>query len=155
MIVSGTGHRPDKLGGYSDRVLNRLIDLVTLELQELKPDRVISGVAIGFDTALAIAAIRLNIPITCAVPFAGQEKMWPPESKVRYAKILSKAEQVVIVSSGTYSATKMQVRNEYMVDRCTLLLALWNGTSGGTANCIEFATKSNKRILNLWDKWRS
>ncbi len=33
----------------------------------------------------------------------------------------------------------MQVRNEYMVDRADLVLALWNGTPGGTGNCVRYA----------------
>jgi hypothetical protein len=27
MIIAGTGHRPDKLGGYGDEVFNKLVSL--------------------------------------------------------------------------------------------------------------------------------
>ena len=71
MIVAATGHRPNKLAPlsicYSTRVLQRLIDLATAYLEKSNPDAVISGMALGWDTAIAIAAIKLNIPLTAAV----------------------------------------------------------------------------------------
>ncbi len=151
--VCGTGHRPNKLGGYDNQVLIRLIDLATALLVEQHPDRVISGVALGWDTAIAIAAIRLNIPLTCAVPFRGQERMWTAQSRERYHKILSKADVVVYVSEGEYSARAMQVRNEWMVDNSDVVLALWDGTTGGTANCIAYAQKKHALIINSYDRW--
>ena len=47
----------------------------------------------------------------------------------------------------------MQLRNEAMVNDCDLLLALWNGTSGGTANCIRYANSVKREIRNLWSDY--
>ena len=33
----------------------------------------------------------------------------------------------------------MQERNEWMVNNCDVLIAVWDGTSGGTANCVKYA----------------
>lgn len=153
MIVAGTGHRPDKLGGYGWEPEARLRCLAISWLEVAKPERVISGMALGWDQALASAAHISGIPFTAAVPFLGQEKMWPAESQKRFQTLLEKAEKVEIVCSGGYSPAKMQKRNEWMVDNCTHVLALWNGTTGGTANCVKYAQKQEKPIINLWKEW--
>ncbi len=84
MILAGTGHRPDKLGGYNKRTYKRLTDLAIAAIRFYKPSEIITGVALGWDTWLAIAAIEEKIPYTCAVPFKGQEKRWRHEDKQRY-----------------------------------------------------------------------
>jgi uncharacterized phage-like protein YoqJ len=153
-IICGTGHRPDKLGGYSLRVSNKLITLARAELEILKPDEVISGMALGWDQALAEAAIDLGIPFIAAVPFEGQQNKWPMPSRIAYQILLRKAKEVVIVKEGGYATWKMQKRNVWMVDRSTTVLALWSGSSGGTKNCIEHAKIKGKNVINLWEKWR-
>lgn len=152
-VLAGTGHRPDKLGGYGAEVSARLIDLARAALMKHQPDEVISGMALGWDTALALAAIELGIPLTAAMPFEGQERKWRPEQQEQFQAILALAASVVIVSPGGYAVWKMQMRNEWMVDRATGVLALWNGGSGGTGNCIEYARTRQVEIVNLWAAW--
>lgn len=91
----------------------------------------------------------LGIPITAAVPFAGQESQWPAASQKLYRDLLAKAARVEVVSSGGYAASKMQRRNEWMVDHCDRLLAVWDGTPGGTANCIGYALAKRKPITYI------
>jgi uncharacterized phage-like protein YoqJ len=153
MIVAGTGHRPDKLGGYGDDVYQKLISLATDWLSDNLPTKVISGMAIGWDQALAQAAIDLQIPLVAAIPFKGQEDLWPEKSRIRYKEIMTKASTVKTVCSGAYAGWKMQTRNEWMVDQCDMVLALWDGTSGGTGNCVRYAKKTNKPLINLWEQW--
>ena len=153
MIIAGTGHRPNKLGGYSEEASTKLIEMAEAYLQQTKPERVISGMALGWDMALGRAAVRCGIPLTAAVPFEGQEKMWPASSQESFRALRNCADTVVIVSEGGYAPWKMQVRNKWMVDNCDTVLALWNGTDGGTANCVRYAQAANKPIVNLWDKY--
>lgn len=153
MIIAGTGHRPSKLGGYGPEVTRKLIQIATDYLQEHKPAYVISGMALGWDTALAIAANNLDIPFIAAVPFRGQENAWPHGSKVLYKHLLLNAEHVEYVCDDGYAAWKMQQRNKWMVDNCDVLLALWDGSNGGTGNCIKYAKSVGRDIHNLWDKY--
>jgi uncharacterized phage-like protein YoqJ len=153
-ILAGTGHRPDKLGGYGADVSTRLIDLARAALMKYRPDEVVCGMALGWDTALALAAIELGIPLTAAVPFEGQERTWRPEQQQLFRSILARATEVVVVSPGGYAIWKMQVRNEWMVDRATGVLALWNGSGGGTGNCIQYARARQVEIVNLWTTWQ-
>jgi uncharacterized phage-like protein YoqJ len=152
-IIAGTGHRPSKLGGYGKDIHSDLVNLASDWLVENKPTKVISGMALGWDQALAEAAIAYDIKTIAAIPFKGQESIWPPQSIKLYNDILKKCSSVHIVSTGTYSAQKLQIRNQWMVDHCTHILALWDGTSGGTGNCIKYAMTKNRPIDNLWNKW--
>jgi len=155
MIICGTGHRPDKLGGYSKDVLRGLIEVADRWLERNPPSMVISGVALGWDTALAIAALRRSIPTKAYVPFEGQDSKWPEESRRRYRKILSKCQSTVFASIHGYTSTCMQFRNKLMVDDSELVLALWNGEEkGGTWNCIRYAREKGRTIVNLWEKYR-
>lgn len=155
MIVAGTGHRPDKLGGYGLEARQRLVRLADKYLSVVRPDKVISGMALGWDSALAAAALQLDIPLVAAVPFRGQESRWPKESQREYNWMLKDASEIVYVCEDGYAPWKMQVRNEWMVDNCDTVVALWNGTDGGTANCIRYAEKKSKPIVNLWSEYDS
>lgn len=148
MVIGATGHRPHKLGGHSDEIMERLILIAEDAIDGY--DKVITGMALGWDTAVAIAALNKGIPFVVAVPFIGQESMWPEESQIIHNNLLDLASEVVIVCEGGYSARKMQIRNEWMVDRSDVILALWDGSSGGTGNCIRYATRKKKPIKNVW-----
>jgi len=154
MIICGTGHRPDKLGGYGIDAHNRLVQLAVDYMILSGPQRVISGMALGWDQALAEAAIMLQIPFTAAVPFAGQECAWPMESQRYYHHLIAQADCVVQVCEPGYAPWKMQKRNEWMVDVSMRVCALWNGTQGGTANCVRYAEQCGRPIDNLWPQYQ-
>lgn len=161
-IVAATGHRPNKLcsageSPYSTRAQERLQLFVRAWLEALRPMGCVTGMALGLDTAVALASRDLGIPYLCAIPFAGQERRWPESSRRLYNELLKSAAKVVIVSPGEYSAAKMQVRNEFMVDTALnhrsgtgLLFALWNLSAGGTANCVDYARSVKLPIINAW-----
>lgn len=151
VILCGTGHRPNKLGGYGEDVAHNLRIVAGNWLERYGPEKVISGMALGWDQQLALAAIALNIPVIAAVPFSGQEKAWPLASQEVFHFIIDKAADVEVVSAGGYAPWKMQVRNQWMVDNAKIVLALWDGSDGGTANCIRYAESKNKPITNLWE----
>jgi uncharacterized phage-like protein YoqJ len=158
MIVAGTGHRPNKLGGYGKDAQQRLIDLAIDFFDSHAGEQVtevISGMALGWDMALAEAACQLEIPWTAAIPFEGQQLAWPRPSQEAYEKTLVFAKNIVYVCEPGYAAWKMQKRNEWMVDNCDAVLALWDGSDGGTGNCIKYANKINKPIINLWENYNN
>lgn len=151
MIVAFTGHRPAKLGGY--KIPNPIYKFVYKQIEatllSLKPDKVISGMALGVDQWAAVIAYRNSIPFLAAIPFEGQESAWPAESQRAFNLLRNAASEEVIVSPGGYAAYKMQVRNEWMVDHCDKLIAIWDGTPGGTGNCVNYAKSQNKEIIYI------
>lgn len=144
IIVGATGHRPDKLNGdylIQTKYMRDLRLRVMHWLTFLRPVRVVTGVAVGFDMIVATAALHLKIPHTAAIPFIGQEAKWPPAVQELYYRIINhELTTKVIVCEGGYENWKLQKRNEYIVDNTNVLLSLWNGIKkGGTWNCLEYA----------------
>lgn len=156
-IVTGTGHRPQKLGGYSDAAAALLINLATDWLTALQPRGVVSGLAQGWDSALVEACWRIGFPYVACAPFKAQACKWPVTAQRRYDQYVERAAKFIICSPGEYSAHKMQVRNERMVDIALkdgtdhgLLLAVWDGSAGGTRNCIDYAKTRGLQVMNAW-----
>jgi len=115
---------------------------------EYRPRQVISGMALGTDTIFALTALEKEIPVLAAIPFKGQEKSWPEHVQERYWKILNHQDVTCnVISNGGYHAKKMQIRNQWMVDNCDLLVGIFNGKSGGTKNCINYAKKVKKQMV--------
>lgn len=156
MILAVTGHRPDKLGGYDRKTFDRLCSLAEVWLREINPDLVLTGVALGWDSAVAEACTFLKLPYVAAVPFVGQDKKWRGPSKVAYRSYLERAQVVEVVCSGPYAPWKMLKRNQWMNDRADELLALYNGHRyGGTFHCVDDMTRRfpDKKIHNAWKDW--
>ena len=156
MILAATGHRPHALGGYGPEVHARLLRLARSTLETAPtPDAVISGMALGWDTAWAVAALDLGIPLIAAVPFDGQERRWPEQARRQHRSILSRAARVHIVAPGGYAAWKLERRNAWMVDHADRIVALWSGAPGGTARCVAYARRTGKPVDNIWERWRA
>ena len=154
MILAGTGHRPEKTGGYSDVSRKILYEVAKNALIESKPEKIISGMALGWDQALAEAAIDLGIPFIAAIPFVNHGNNWPSKSRMHNADLLAKASRCEYICQA-FSMESYQKRNEWMVDQSDGLIAFWNGDrTGGTWNCLEYAKKVNKPVVhNCYDAW--
>lgn len=152
MIIAVTGHRPNKLWGYNTarpqyaqvaKALGRVID-------HLGADTLITGMALGFDQIAAeVAKDRDDVRFVAAVPFKDQPSRWPYISRHHYFQLLDAADEIDIVCEGEYEPQKMQVRNEWMVDHADVIVALWDGTPGGTRNCLAYAAKQAKPVFRM------
>lgn len=148
MRVAITGHRPNKLGNdynMTSPLITKIIEVLQGIIDEVKPTIMISGMALGIDTIWAILAHKNNIPLIAAIPCKNQDKMWPQQSKSLYNDLISHPLTTVkYVTEEEYSLSCMQIRNEWMVDNCDLLIAVWDGTSGGTGNCVRYLQSLGK-----------
>ncbi len=151
MPVAVTGHRPEKIGGYD--FYNKQRTWIRERLKEqiitLQPQYAITGMALGVDQDYAYVCCELGMPFIAAVPFEGQEAKWPAESQRFYRELLARAQHVQVVSPGGYAAWKMQKRNEWMVDYCRILIAVWDGSSGGTGNCVQYAEMIGRPMVRI------
>lgn len=156
MIIAATGHRPQKLQSdwsqYEPLTLPRLTSLAKNSLLKYKPDTVISGMALGWDTAIALAAIELNIDLIAAVPCQNHASKWSKKQQDTWQWILDRA-MTVNCPDVPYTPSAMQIRNIWMCDHANMVLALWDGSSGGTANCVRYAQKKGLSIINVWGSW--
>lgn len=166
MVITITGHRPDKLGNEYIDVFepNKMFEhygpmskWIYREIENYfmvyKPDRVVDGLAIGTDQIALHVAIHMGIPVTAAIPFKGQESKWPLATRQWYNYLLSKCDKVVYVCEPGYAAWKMQKRNEWMVDQLTepedRVLGVHDGSPGGTDNCINYAKEKHKAVYTI------
>lgn len=152
--IAATGHRPGKAGDYGRASRLELTRLARQGLREIGATKIITGMALGWDQAVAMAAFLNGIPFTAAIPFPGQENRWPERSQRFYTGLVERAAEVVFVSD-RFTSRAMQKRNEWMVDRADRMLALWDGNiGGGTANCIVYAERKGVPFTNMWRRYR-
>lgn len=150
-IAAFTGHRPDSLGGWQadeihEQIQAEIADTVRDLVENENVTEFVSGMALGVDQWGAAAVIKardrlgMDLTLTAAVPFEGQADKWPAKSQQQHSELLALADEVVYVCSEGYAPWKFQRRNEWMVDRCDILVAGWTGKQeGGTYNCLEYA----------------
>lgn len=161
MIVAGTGHRPDKLGGWDNvNAFRKTVDVAVTALEEQDPLGVVSGMAAGWDLALAHAAMELDIHLLCAVPFSGQEKRWSRYWQQLYKEAMDYATEVRVLFEPDIAVKHEVVRAlhgrniwmvEYIKSKNGKILALWNGTKGGTAHCVRSAERAGVTVINYWE----
>jgi len=143
MILAITGHRPNKLNNEYNHIgscSNYVKDEFKKIFKKLSVDQIISGAALGADLLAIETAIELQIPVTAAIPCDNQEKIWPKSSQDFYRELLQHPLVTKhIVCPGPYQAWKMFKRNRWMVNRANYLVAVWNGTRGGTYDTVDYA----------------
>lgn len=151
-----TGHRPEKLLWGTDELDARCLALketISHALEGLYEDgfrHFISGMARGCDLYFGEAVLALrekyaDVTLEAAVPCETQANGWKKDEKARYDRLLKCSDKVTYVSR-LYSPGCMQRRNKYMVDSSAALLAVFNGTSGGTMQTILYARRNSLRI---------
>ncbi len=117
-------------------------------------DHFISGLAIGVDMLAAECVaytrtfVKTPVLLTGAAPFPAQPSKWPQQTKDHYNYVCSLCNELIAVSPDPYHPSKMQIRNEWMVNHSDYVIAIWNGVEkGGTWNCISYARSLGKPIL--------
>jgi uncharacterized phage-like protein YoqJ len=89
-----------------------------------------------------------------AIPFEGQENKWPEDSIEVYRRLFLNSENFFVISHNGYSKYAFLKRDEWMVDNCTEVLALWDGLpKGGTWHTVNYANKLGKPVNNFWLEW--
>ena len=85
---------------------------------------------------------RSILTLICAIPYEGFERKWAANWQFLYREILAKADgQKIFSPKFTYAA--FQIRNRWMVDHAVRLIAVYNGTPGGTRNTLAYAQKKS------------
>jgi uncharacterized phage-like protein YoqJ len=103
---------------------------------------------------VAETCLQNNIKYAAAVPFLGQEKMWPQNIQKKYHELLEKSFKVQVVSEGGYASWKMHKRNEWIVDNSSIIISYLNETNikgSGTASCCKYAVKKGKQVINIFN----
>lgn len=177
--VCFTGSRPNKLRGYIKNsyvpFVSSLTDILSLIHATFGTSKYVSGGAQGMDQLSFWAVDRLKNSVSnkkaikniLHKPFNGQELRWKETglfSQAEYNTMCKYADEIVIVTDNVSSEDYRQVckalddRNHSMVDISDLVIALYedsnwlNAQGSGTANCMKYAHKMHKPILQLMYK---
>jgi uncharacterized phage-like protein YoqJ len=129
MKLAVFGHRPQKLGGFTNhKAHKRVKKLIEERISKHEPDVVYVGMSLGVPMWTAEICAKHKIPFIAAIPFKGHDLKWPQHLRDHYNALLRKAAQVIevdrehgyisgMVAPGTYSAMKMKMRNNWIVDQ--------------------------------------
>ena len=95
-----------------------------------------------------------QIKIIAVLPFREQNEKWNEKNKVEYEAILKKVDDEVIVSEHYHQRCFLQ-RNDYMVQRSSRLIALYDGKfKGGTFYTYTKAKSLGLEIINIYNSIR-
>ena len=147
-----TGHRPEKLSLSETEVkplLEKAIDMAI----ENGFTTFITGMALGVDIWAAEIMLEKKkhntaLHLICAVPHPHFENKRGEYEKERYMHIIQSADYTTTISDRYFRAC-YQRRNEFMVDRSNLVIAVWNGMPSGTKNTIDYAKRKGVKVVNV------
>ena len=153
-----TGHRPNSFPWKYDEKARDCVLLKKVlagQIDALVDEGVtdwLSGMALGVDLwgAEIVLGLKKKNPalrLHCILPCEGQDVKWPRAEQERYRSILRQADETVYVSHAYHSDCMLE-RNRYMVDRSSVLVAVYNGSRrSGTGATINYARKLDREII--------
>jgi len=158
--VCFTGHRPQTLKflwneecemckNLKMQIKNTITELIEKE----NAIHFISGMALGVDMICAEIVLELKktypqITLECAIPCETQAAKWTEKYRDRYFNTIIASDKETLLQTH-YTADCMMKRNKYMVDKSDIVVAVWNGSKGGTANTVNYAKQSGKTIKQI------
>ena len=147
-----TGHRPDKLE-QSEIEIKELLGKAISDAIDNGCTTFITGMAMGVDIWAAEIVLEKKrdnsgLHLICALPHPNFEKRRNEAEIIKFKKIIESADETVDVNNHYYTGC-YQVRNEWMVDRSALVIAVYNGSKSGTKNTIDYANRKKVKILNV------
>lgn len=147
-----TGHRPEKLADLTCRIQEELEKQIHRAFAD--GFRVfITGMARGVDIWAAEIVLKLRdaglpVKLLCACPYKGFEQNWSQTWQKQYHNILAAADDIKYISPN-YSRACFQLRNRWMVDHASKVIAVFNGENGGTKNTIAYAEKNAVPVVYI------
>lgn len=147
-----TGHRPEKLRVPETKVKAALKTEIRAAISE-GYTVFISGMARGVDLWAAELVLDLReggeaIRLICAVPYLGVERRWEENWREKYRRVLERADLVRYICPG-YSKSCFQLRNQWMVDHSSRVIAVYNGAGGGTRSTVEYAGACGVPVIKI------
>ena len=155
-VACFTGHRPEKLT-QPETMIKRNLET---EIQKAIADgytTFITGMARGVDIwagqiVLRERAKNPQIHLICAVPHPDFEKGWKEEWQREYRCLLDSADSVHVISDRYTGPGVYMVRNKWMVDHSSRVIAVCNDQKSGTRNTMDYALKQNVDIIDLYNQ---
>lgn len=142
-----TGHRILKKDFKEEELFNIIEEVIKKGYKTF-----LVGMARGFDLKSANALIKLkekyNIDIVACMPCKEQNKYFKKSENEDFYNVLNFTDKQVYIQEN-YDKECMFLRNKYMVDNSSLLIAYYHYQRGGTHSTVTYAIKQNKEILYI------
>ena len=150
--VCFTGHRPEKLTQSEEQIREALRHGIQKALA-WRYTTFISGMAQGVDIWAAEEILSLKkkhpeIQLVCAIPYEGYAHKWDDEWKNKFEAVMSAAEEVRYICPRNMRGAPI-IRDKWMVDHSSLVIAVYNGEKGGTQTTVAYAEKKKTRVINV------
>lgn len=115
----------------------------------------LSGMAIGFDLEAAKAVLSLRnelkgIRLVAVIPFEGMQIRFPASERSCFDRVCREADEIIYLAP-KYSVTAYTIRNNFLVDNASAIIAYFDGSKGGTAYTIRRSVKSLVSIINIYN----
>lgn len=150
MIIGITGHQtiadPSRWGwvrAQFDTILRR----------HGQGGRVLAALAIGADQLFVTVALEQCLPVDVVLPCQDYEATFSQENRQRYSELLTRAATIQTLPFDHPSEEAFLAAGQFVVNRCDLLVALWNGKpaagKGGTGDIIAYAQSLCRPIIHI------
>ncbi|MBR4235058.1 MAG: DUF1273 family protein [Clostridia bacterium] len=148
-VCAFTGHRPKRLA-YLNRPESTEYKALKARLGERIDEMIsegcthfLSGGALGIDTLCALIILEKrekdpHLTLEMVLPCPEQAELWSGADKSVHARLLERAD-IITETSREYTPACMHIRNRFMVDACDVLLAVYDGSAGGTRDTLKYA----------------
>lgn len=148
-----TGHRPEKLKRTESEVV-LLLNNAIKDAVDSGFTTFISGMSRGVDIWAAEEIIARknngeNLKLICAPAYKGTENNWGALWKNRYTAVMEQADEIYFPAEKYTGLHLYQMRDEWMVDHSSLVIAVYDGQTGGTKNTIQYALKNSVQVILL------
>ena len=154
-----SGYRPEKLpwGANEDdercKTLKAALKNTAERVYRSGIRYFVCGMARGSDTYFCEAVLELraehpDIAVEAAIPCEQQPARWSLKDRDRYFALLRRCDSETCISR-KYTRDCMTRRNRFMVDRSSVLIAVYDGKSGGTMNTLKYAERRGLEIIEI------
>ncbi len=159
--VCFTGHRPEKLPdnicfhSTARRIIQSVLYYEILIAIKDGYDTFITGMQRGIDLWAAEIVMELKakhrLKLAAVLPYAGMgESFSSPADKWLYNRVLSSADEVIPLSE-KYHKGCMSMRNRFMVEHSSRIIAVIDDEKSGTGQTLRYAEKKQLelRVISL------
>ncbi|MBQ6539654.1 MAG: DUF1273 family protein [Oscillospiraceae bacterium] len=156
---SFTGHRPIKLPWKNDESDERCVELKK-KLYDIAEAVYLSGVrhflcgmAQGSDLYFCETIIELrnrypDVTLEAVIPCETQAAKWREQDRERYFRLVAQCDTETMLQR-EYTPDCMSKRNKYLVDHASVIIAVYDGTFGGTMQTIMYARQQDLEIIQI------
>ncbi len=146
------GHRPERLR----RAEKEIKEALRKEIEQAVRDGLavfITGMSRGVDLWAAEIVLEMRkqnkaIKLICAIPHDGFESHWSAEWKRLYRRVQEEADLVRIICNRYHSGV-YQIRNQWLVNHSSRVIAVFNDQPSGTKNTIDYAHQQGVPVRQI------